>query len=72
MTGARMPLPKWMGADAWEMWQGPAEHWEGNILVVVGSLWVVEYSSNLLVVLTTEHEVHVVESLCRKKLESLW
>ena len=49
-----------------------AEHGESYVLVVVGSLWVVEYSSNLLVVLTTEHEVHVVECLCGKKLESLW
>ena len=30
---ARTPLPKWMSADAWEMWQGSAEHWENNAFI---------------------------------------
>ena len=29
----RAPLPKWMSPEAWEMWQGPAEHWENNAFI---------------------------------------
>ena len=30
---ARAPLPKWMSAEAWDLWQGPAEHWENNAYI---------------------------------------
>jgi len=30
---ARAPLPKWMTPEAWELWQGPAEHWEDNAFI---------------------------------------
>ncbi|MBR6588173.1 MAG: Gfo/Idh/MocA family oxidoreductase, partial [Kiritimatiellae bacterium] len=30
---ARAPLPKWMSPEAWEMWQGPAQHWENNAFI---------------------------------------
>ena len=30
---ARAPLPKWMTPAAWDMWQGPAEHWENNAYI---------------------------------------
>ena len=30
---ARTPLPKWMSPEAWNMWQGPAQHWENNAFI---------------------------------------
>ena len=30
---ARAPLPKYFSKEAWNLWQGPAEHWEGNAYI---------------------------------------
>ena len=30
---ARAPLPDWMSKEAWDLWQGPAEHWENNAFI---------------------------------------
>ena len=29
----RTKLPNWMTPEAWELWQGPAEHWENNAFI---------------------------------------
>ena len=29
----RTPLPKWMSPEAWDLWQGPAQHWENNAFI---------------------------------------
>ena len=30
---ARGPLPKYMSEEAWNLWQGPAKHWENNAYI---------------------------------------
>ena len=30
---ARAPLPKYFSKEAWDLWQGPAEHWENNAYI---------------------------------------
>ena len=29
----RAPLPKWFTKEAWDLWQGPAEHWENDAYI---------------------------------------
>lgn len=29
----RAPLPKYFSKEAWDLWQGPAEHWENNAYI---------------------------------------
>ena len=32
-SAARLPLPKYFSKEAWDMWQGPALHWENNAYI---------------------------------------
>ena len=49
---------------------GIAQHGESHILVILGSIRVIENGRNLLIVGAAQHEIHIVESSGSHQLES--